>query len=675
MDDGVRPTTPARLTWRLVRTVGGVVAAVLVLALIAVSLVTQRTANLSSARALERTTRLIGVLLREREAGLARAAQVFAQNPNFRSLLLGGRPEDLYDQAVEAAERTGASWVQVTDSVGLRLAKSDEATAPAILLAGSALIAGALAGESVGGVGTTGDTVLFQAIGVPVVGATTVAGALMATQVIDSALAAEVRATTESDVVFFVLGASGDAHVVASTLGRDAAVVAALSGTVGRRLVSGEDEAVPLALTRDDGHYVGRAAPLRSAAGDVLGGVAVLRSHDVEMASFAGLRLAIVSAGGAGLLLAFVLAMLTGRSLARPILALTQATRRVAEGDYEVAVRVESRDEIGTLAESIRTMITDLKEKASLVQVLEGKAGTRSPLAERAGATTPDSPGWRVSDEVDVVPGAVLASRYEILETLGAGGGGVVYRALDRELGEALALKTLHRDAVSDDPEALERFKSELRLARRLTHRNIVRTYDLGVAGGRYWITMELVSGTSLRALLDRERRLPLAAALSIGKQLFRALDVAHEAGILHRDIKPHNLMVQPDGTLKVMDFGIARAITRASALTQAGVVMGTPEYMAPEQLLGEAIDARADLFSAGVVLFECLTGRRPIEAESPTVLIARLLRDPMPAANSIEPSIPRDLSDLLARLLSRDPRQRPERGSQVFAALQVMAP
>jgi serine/threonine-protein kinase len=665
----------SRLAWRLVLTVGGVVTTVLVLALIAVSLVTQRTANTTSDTALERTTRLIGVLLQEREAGLARAVQVFAQNPNFRSLLLGGRPQDVLDQAIEAAQRTGATWVQVTDSVGTRLAKSDEPAAAASALAGSALIAGALAGESTGGVGTSGDTALFQAIAVPVIGATTVAGALMATQAIDSALAAEVRATTESEVAFFVVGPQGDAHVVASTFGSDEALTAALSGPVGERLVAGEVEAVPLELSRGGLDYVGRAAPLRSAAGEVLGGVAAFRSHDLEMAPFAGLRWAILAAGGAGLGVAFVLATLTGRSLAEPILALTRATRRVAEGNYDVAVQVEARDEIGTLAESIRQMITDLREKAALVQVLEGSATARAARLERVPRAGAVSPGWSVAEDFDVAPGAMLAGRYEIRDALGAGGGGVVYRAFDRELGEMIALKTLHPDALSDDPEALERFKSELRLARRLTHRNIVRTYDLGVAGGRYWITMELVSGTSLRALLDREGVLPLAAALAIGKQLFRALDVAHDAGILHRDIKPQNLMVQPDGTLKVMDFGIARAITRASGLTQAGVVMGTPEYMAPEQLLGEAIDARSDLFSAGVVLFECVTGRRPIEAESPAVLIARLLRDPMPTAASIAPGVPRDLSDLLARLLARDPQQRPERGSRVFEALQVMEP
>lgn len=673
-----------RLTWRLFLTVGAVVAGVLALALVGLSLATERTATATSARALERTTHLLAVLLEEREAGLARATQVFAQNPTFRSIVLSGRAQDVLDQSVEAAQRVGAQWVQVTDSAGNRLAKSDEPAAPAAPLAGSSLIAGALSGEVMGGIGSSGDTALFQAVAVPIVGATTVSGALMATQAIDSALAAEIRETTASEVAFFVLDTAGRAQVVAATFARDAALEEALGGAVGRRLVSGTAEAVPLELSVGGRPFSGRAAPLRSAGGEVLGGMAALRSVAAERAPFAGLRGAIVAAGIAGLGLAFVLALVTARSLARPILALTHATRRVAQGDYDVQVTVASRDEIGTLAESIRRMINDLREKAALVAVLEGEAGrgvraaggARTGVGARGEGATG---GKRMGDEgmdgeaVEVAPGAVVGGRYEIGESLGAGGGGVVFRAFDRELGETVALKTLHRDAAADNPEALERLKSELRLARRLTHRNIVRTYDLGVAGGRYWITMELISGTSLRALLDRGGALPLPAALAIGKQLFRALQVAHEAGILHRDIKPQNLMVQPDGTLKVMDFGIARVITRPSGLTQAGMVVGTPEYMAPEQLLGETVDARSDLFSAGVVLYECVTGRRPIEADSPVVLVSRLLHDPVPPASRVSPGVPAALSALLDRLLARTPAQRPASSAEVVAALQGM--
>src|SRR5437762_4848400 len=160
---------------------------------------------------------------------------------------------------------------------------------------------------------------------------------------------------------------------------------------------------------------------------------------------------------------------------------------------------------------------------------------------------------------------------------------------------------------LADDADALERFKSEIRLARRISHRNVVRTHDLGEASGLYYITMEYVEGKSLKDLIRERGRLPAAVTLPIAKQLCRALEVAHEEGVIHRDIKPQNMVVGPDGVLKVMDFGIARLATRApeTGHTQAGMVVGTPEYMAPEQLLGEELDGRADLYSAGAVIQE----------------------------------------------------------------------
>src|SRR5437762_6827244 len=164
---------------------------------------------------------------------------------------------------------------------------------------------------------------------------------------------------------------------------------------------------------------------------------------------------------------------------------------------------------------------------------------------------------------------------------------------------------------LADDADALERFKSEIRRSSDLSHRNVVRTHDLGEASGLYYITMEYVEGKSLKDLVRERGRLPASVVLPIAKQLCRALEVAHEEGVIHRDIKPQNMVVQADGVLKVMDFGIARLASRPKEAghTQAGMVVGTPEYMAPEQLLGDELDARADLYATGAVLYECLVG------------------------------------------------------------------
>ena len=264
----------------------------------------------------------------------------------------------------------------------------------------------------------------------------------------------------------------------------------------------------------------------------------------------------------------------------------------------------------------------------------------------------------------------MLARRYTIAEQLGIGGSGVVYRAIDQELGEVVAIKAVRPDVLAVDATALDRLKSEIRLARRISHRNVVRTHDLGEADGLYFITMEYVTGTSLRELIDRGAPLPVPAVIAIAKQLCRALDVAHEQGVIHRDIKPQNMMVQPDGTLKVMDFGVARLAHRASQLTSAGLVVGTPAYMAPEQLLDNAVDARVDIYAAGVVLYECLTGVRPVEAPSPAALLGRLLTSTPRPLQEVNPEVPPALAAVVMRALAREANHRPASAEEMYQML-----
>jgi serine/threonine protein kinase len=190
-----------------------------------------------------------------------------------------------------------------------------------------------------------------------------------------------------------------------------------------------------------------------------------------------------------------------------------------------------------------------------------------------------------------------------------------------------------------------------------------VRTHDLGENSGVYYITMEYVEGKSLKDLIRARGRLPIAITLSVGKQLARALEIAHEQGVIHRDIKPQNMVVEPNGVLKVMDFGIARLASRKpeSGVTQAGTIIGTPEYMAPEQLSGEDVDQRVDIYAAGCVLYECLTGRPPFVADTPYQLVAKLLEDTADAPRTINPEVPPALDALIMSALAKDPAQRPQ--------------
>ena len=683
----------SQLTWRVFVAVAAVVATVLAAAVVLLSVAAARTADVTSARALDRTTRLVTVLLDGRELGLMRGAQVFAQDPSSWPLLMERRPEDILDMAIEATQRTGASWVQIISDSGVRLAKSDEPTAPPVSLASSALIVGALDGTPTSGVGVTRDSVFFQAVAVPIVVGARVAGVLMAAQVVDSALAAEVKATTGSDVVFYTTDADGKPHIAASTLGRDEALDA-LIGRAAPAMASEPpndsvapaeserslDAQMEVELGRE--HYVGRGAALRSAGGEVLGGFIALRSRDAELAPYVALRRWIAAAGVLGLAVAFVLSYLTARSVARPVLALADATQRAADGDYSAVVDVRSNDEVGALANAVRKMLADLREKEALVAVLRDAPNDTTTVHGASGA-----PAVAIDERVDeradlahtgdpadpLARGRVLARRYAILEQLGMGGSGVVYRAFDSELGEVVAVKAMRPDVLAVDATALDRLKTEIRLARRISHRNVVRTHDLGEAAGVYFITMEYVTGTSLRELIDRGAPLPVPAVVAIGKQLCRALEVAHEQGVIHRDIKPQNMMVQPDGTLKVMDFGVARLAQRANQLTSAGMVVGTPAYMSPEQLLDGAIDARADIYAAGVVLYECLTGVRPVDATSPVALLGRLLTATPRSPQELNPAVPAALADIVMRALAKEVDDRLASAGEMYRQLAVV--
>lgn len=236
----------------------------------------------------------------------------------------------------------------------------------------------------------------------------------------------------------------------------------------------------------------------------------------------------------------------------------------------------------------------------------------------------------------------------------------MVYLARDRQLAEDVAVKVMRRDLVGQDPNFVARLKSEIRLTRRISHRNVVRAHDLGEWQGVYFLTMEYVKGISVAKLLHTRGRLTIESTLAIGSQLAEALAVAHEQQIIHRDIKPQNLLVDDEGVLKVMDFGLARLVERPEELTQAGSIVGTPRYMAPEQLLGGDADARTDLFAVGVVLYECLTGQPPFGASSPMALIAEMLDGHPPAIRDLVPEVPPMLATLVERLLQREPKDRP---------------
>jgi CheY-like chemotaxis protein len=321
-------------------------------------------------------------------------------------------------------------------------------------------------------------------------------------------------------------------------------------------------------------------------------------------------------------------------------------------------------DELGRLARVFDSMVLQMKARE---ERLRDQVRDLRQDIEQARRDSKEFP--LAVDGGNLHTGERLGQRYEILGVLGRGGMGTVYRARDLELEEEIAIKTLRPEFVTD-ATLLERFKDEIRLARRLSDQNIVRTHDFGEWSGVYFLTMEYVEGITVRELIDTRGRLGVSSTLAIAAQLAHSLAVAHEHGVIHRDIKPQNLLLDDAGVLKVMDFGVARLAERTTSVTEAGLVLGTPAYMPPEQLMAEQVDARSDLYAAGVVLYECLTGQPPFQASTVMSLVAKLLTQEAQPPESLNSEVPPALSALVLRLLAKKPEDRVQTAAELVAQL-----
>ena len=262
-----------------------------------------------------------------------------------------------------------------------------------------------------------------------------------------------------------------------------------------------------------------------------------------------------------------------------------------------------------------------------------------------------------ISAFLSLQPGVLFGGRYEILSVLGQGGMGAVYKARDRELDRLIALKII-RPELATDPAILLRFKQELILSRNITHKNVVRIYDLGEADGIRFISMEYVDGEDLRTILRRQGKFSPKEAIAVVEQVCRALDSAHSEGVIHRDLKPQNIMRDRHGRIVVMDFGLARSLGD-SGMTQTGAIVGTLEYMSPEQALGATLDQRSDIFSVGLIFYELLTGRAPYEADTAIASLMKRTREDARAASDVDVSVPKSLSAIVSRCLEREPANR----------------
>jgi serine/threonine protein kinase/tetratricopeptide (TPR) repeat protein len=292
-----------------------------------------------------------------------------------------------------------------------------------------------------------------------------------------------------------------------------------------------------------------------------------------------------------------------------------------------------------------------------------GDCGTQLPSLEDIEVTeTLEIP------KEELTTGSTFAGRYQIIEELGRGGMGRVYKVLDKETNEKIALKLI-KPEIAADKKTVERFRNELTAARKIAQKNVCRMYDLGKEKGSYYITMEYISGQDLKSLIRQTGQLTVGKAISIAKQICEGLAEAHSLGVVHRDLKPNNIMIDQGGNAKIMDFGIARSL-EANGITDAGVMIGTPEYMSPEQVEGKEITQRSDIYSLGIILYEMTTGRVPFEGESPFSIGVKHKSEAPKDPKELNPQIPEDLNRMMLRCLEKDKEKRYQSVDKVLSDL-----
>jgi len=672
------------LTQKILLFVGLLIVALVATTLAYTTFQADRLARAATDEALVETRGVWATFQTDRYSKLKLGVRALANDPYFKPLVETLDEISVADTLRERGQDIQADFFIATDPDGFVIARSDRPDSQGEDLSDDPLVERPLEGEEAATVWRQGDR-LFHAVSVPMLTLGDLKGVLIAGYAIDEALANNIRKLTHSEIAYLTPGADRALQLSVSSLGpKEPALQAALRRPELASLGSTDE---PFALSLGGERHIGIGVPLESLAGETVGSVLALRSLDVEMAGFRQFRNSLVLVSLVVMAVALGLAYLIASRITGPVRLLAQSVERARDGSYSGAVAVHTSDEIGILGRAFNSLLADLREKEQMIDFLrEGMTLLRRDADDVAAGDTRDF-GSAATQKLGAVaagasgvgPGSLFAGRYEIQGTVGKGGMGVVYRALDRQLDEVVALKVLRQEVLEQEPTLLSRFKQELKLARKITHRNVLRTHDFGEAeNGSPYISMEYVEGVTLKELVASKGALPTGVGLRIAKQVCQGLEAAHAQGVVHRDIKPQNTLILPEsGELKLMDFGIARVSEvkgEQGGLTSAGTVLGTPDYMAPEQAQGRPADFRSDIYSLGVVFFEIFCGRLPFAGDTVMATVLEHIQTPPPAPRQINPGVPGELEALILRCLRKEPSARYQGVSEILEDLATVS-
>jgi len=497
---------------------------------------------------------------------------------------------------------------------------------------------------------------------------------------------------------------------------------------VWKSVYSSADPQTRLLIKLNDEEFHAVVYPLASKGGGNLGFVMALRSQTELMRPFLNIQRQVIYIGLVCLFIASIIAWLIAHNISRPIISLISVTQKIEEGNYPNSADYQrSNDEVGVLYDALFRMGKSIKDKAELENYLAqladdigddnlldnnhfmdngemllpevaltevvlpkeerfsdtGFSDTKADASNVTVIRSKEEPVYsgemtqiaqqdtsqlkkprKIAAGDELYAGEIVDGRYQIIRLLGSGGMGQVYAAKDLDLHETVALKLLNQENFSD--EMIQLFKDEIRLARRITHRNILRTFDFGTWQGFYYITMEFVYGYDLEHLITKKGPLDINICLVMAKQICSAINAAHEQGIIHRDLKPANMMINKQGILKIMDFGLAMQVQNkkglspdANANSNSTTVVGTPRYMAPEQFTAGEMDERTDIYAVGVILYILFTGKAPFTAPTFEELAMKHIQEKPPLLRSQLPKAPVALEKIISKALMKKKEDR----------------
>jgi HAMP domain-containing protein len=700
-------------------------------------------ASASVERSLEQSSVILSTKMQSRFSSIRETVTSLAKDGRVLPLVYDGESATLQDLSQEFKQALDFDILFLTDSKGIILARSDRPEAIGRSVAGSgALFDSALHGETVEGI-IASQGKLLQIVAAPIVdnvAKDVVRGTAALAYELSPEIAQEINKLTASDIGFYIFerDAKGEAVAVKNTYTTKPALSTALDDyfakniSIWKTLYSSADPQTRLLISLNDEEFHAVVHPLASKGGGNLGFVMALSSKTELMRPFLNIQRQVLTVGLVCLFIASIIAWLIAHNISRPIISLISVTKKIEDGNYPDAKDYQrSNDEVGVLYDALFRMGKSIKDKAELESYLAQLADdigdeslldnedmlapepvelTEEPLFNDTGRdnTKADVTNATViRDKEDVVysgevtqmaqhdtshfkksekiiagdilyAGEVIDKRYQVIRLLGLGGMGQVYVVKDLDLNETVALKLLNQQNFSD--EIIQLFKDEIRLARRITHRNILRTFDFGTWQGFYYITMEFVYGYDLEHLITKKGPLDINIGLVMAKQICSAINAAHEQGIIHRDLKPANMMINKQGILKIMDFGLAMQVQNkkgispdANANSNSTTVAGTPRYMAPEQFTAGEMDERTDIYAVGVILYILFTGKAPFSALSFEELAMKHIQEKPPLLRSELPKAPPALEKIISKALMKKKEDRYSSIKELIEDLQAI--